>query len=440
MIELSGSVESEALAPVLAFVARLGVSGRLRITRDRLNGRVGLRDGNIVEAACGPEHGLAALELLVLAPGPVKFSFTATPALPAVSSLYLNPIDLGEHLRSLETGRRRLASAVPSLMARPRRASTWGDASDEDKFTLTRMHLRLLFACDGEHSVLEVLGNFPVLPALVALRDLVEDGLVELLPEQPSPVLSPVPQARWELLSMRLRRLRVTRRLIVWVALGVFVGLGGAAQLPDMARQFRGAFPHPESSSAQVDFASNPHVAPLNAAVEWPTQRRGPFWVDPSGYHLAPSGPGAVLVVSPPLWTRSQDVALRARFRKLRGPDDTTYGFVIRDRAGEPRDGTSDHGQFVLVAINNTNEPGVRRHDGDRWIDLSTNSEVVRAGGSESGALLEVVAVGSRISLRVDGAQIANVEDAIPSPGGIAFYASGGGAEIVVDQFTLTLP
>ena len=432
MIELSGTIESNSLAPLLNFFAGLGQTGRLRLTRSRLAGDIDFRDGSVVEAVCGAERGIAALDLLVLLPGRAEFTFVVMQPATAARSLELAPDALRQRLDSLEEMQRHIAEAVPSLTARPRLIVQAG-SSPADRFTVTRGEITLLLAVDGDRTVLDLIGTRDLLARLRALTDLVDQGFVEIVElgdaaaVQAQPVLEPATLA----LTARARRRWFPARQIGWAAIVVFVIVAGAAQLPDILRQFRGTVPPPALPAASL---------PAEPAAIWPTQPGSGFWTTPDGYHLAPSGSASELLVTPPLSTRSQDVAVRARFRKLNGADGASYGFAIRDMTDSPRVGTSSDGNYVLVALTDKHQVVARRRDGQRWLDLVAGSQISPPSQPDGQDAMSVRALGNRLEVEINGTEVATFVDPAPSSGGIAFYAGGQGAEILIDEFNLSFP
>jgi hypothetical protein len=433
MIELSGAVESSALTLLLQFIAGLGRSGRLRVIRQPLAGDIDFAGGTVVDAVCGSDHGLAALDVLCVVPGPVEFSFVAMEPAHEASTLSLAPAVLAERLDSLQEQQLRIGSALRALAARPIRV-TPAERSPDDQFTLTRREIELLLAVNGRRTVLDLIGTQHLLVRLGALANLVELGFVEVAEPRVAPAL-PLADQKFFKSPFSIVRHRPTLRHVAWGVVVLFVVMMGALQLPDIIRQVRGA-----RDTSGVVVTSPSLSTPPDPSVSWPSQPGGPFWTTPDGYHLAPSAQVDPVVVSPPVSARGQDVAVRASFLQLRGTAGSdNYGFVIRDQSPVPRDASNADGQYVVVALDASHHVSARRRDGQRWIELSVTSAAAPANarGQDN---VSLTALGNRITLDLDGTRIATVEDPTPSSGGVAFYAAGPETEILINGFTLSFP
>src|ERR687885_2476858 len=94
MAELSGSLASVDLASLVQFLAALGKTGDLLVSRDHWFGQLSLDRGRLIAAAFDNEVGQPALELIAsgLAHGSFEFS-EGPPTLPATADLPRTALD-----------------------------------------------------------------------------------------------------------------------------------------------------------------------------------------------------------------------------------------------------------------------------------------------------------------------------------------------------------
>jgi Domain of unknown function (DUF4388) len=155
-LSLRGSLASVAVLPLLRFLADLGKSGRLCLTRDGWQGEVVFDRGRVLAAAVGDEHGLAALEFLVLAF--VEGDFAFSPETP--SGAYIGEPEGFEpwaRLERLPAAYRGTAAALPGPAAVPRGAEAHGALGEtgletETEVTLDRATLAILAEVDGQRT------------------------------------------------------------------------------------------------------------------------------------------------------------------------------------------------------------------------------------------------------------------------------------------------
>ena len=205
---------------------------------------------------------------------------------------------------------------------------------------------------------------------------------------------------------------------------------------------------HPQPTPA-IPPASPAPVPTLRAVFEerfadnrggWPDDPRSTAWFADGGYRLAARQPGRFVAVGAPIAAPLGDVAATATFRKVGGPPGGGYGLIVRDRGPGPRDGVEQGGRYYVLEAGDRGEVGVWRREGDRWVDLLpwTPSEAVRPGGAANE--LTARAQGARLTLLVNGVEVAGVEDAALPEGGVGIFVGGDLNEVAVDRFVVELP
>ena len=83
-------------------------------------------------------------------------------------------------------------------------------------------------------------------------------------------------------------------------------------------------------------------------------------------------------------------------------------GVILRDEAADGRDGRQQGGRFYVLEVSDRGEVGIWRRDGNTWVDLVPwqRSDAVLA--ADRGNLVEATAVGSRLTLLVNGREAAS--------------------------------
>jgi len=135
-----------------------------------------------------------------------------------------------------------------------------------------------------------------------------------------------------------------------------------------------------------------------------------------------------------------RDAVITARFRKLGGPPGGGYGVIVRDQAPLARDGVRQDGRYYVLEVGDRGEVGIWRRDDNAWADLLpwTPSGAVQPGGSAND--LEVWATGSRLSLLVNGVQVASqVDDVLPA-GGVGVFVGGDGNDVALERLVVRAP
>ena len=112
----------------------------------------------------------------------------------------------------------------------------------------------------------------------------------------------------------------------------------------------------------------------------------------------------------------------------------------MRDAGPGPRDGVEQGGRYYALAASDRGEVGIWRREQDRWVDVVawTPSEVVRPGGEAND--LTALAFGPRLTLLVNGAEAASVEDPTLRQGGVGVLAIGDFSEVALERFTVHAP
>src|SRR5207237_1072573 len=97
------------------------------------------------------------------------------------------------------------------------------------------------------------------------------------------------------------------------------------------------------------------------------------------------------------------------------------------DQRTSPGHGLAQDGHFYVLEVGDRGEVGIWRRDDDHWVDLLpwTSSEAVRQGNDTN--TLEVWAIGQRLTLLVNGVQVASQVDAALATGGVGVFAGGDG-------------
>ncbi|MDQ6674897.1 MAG: hypothetical protein M3069_29865, partial [Chloroflexota bacterium] len=176
-------------------------------------------------------------------------------------------------------------------------------------------------------------------------------------------------------------------------------------------------------------------------ARNWPSDAQGTAWLSGGSYRLIPRQAGQFVAVGAPVAAVPPDVSVSATFRKLDGtPAGGGFGIILRDQGTSPRDGTSQSGQYYVLEVGDKAEVGIWRRDTDHWVDLVPwqHADAVHPGISTNE--MTVTAVGSRLSLSVNGTQVVTRTDATLPTGGVGMMVGGDGNQIAVDHFFVQTP
>ena len=187
MAELSGTLASIGLTPLLRLLTELHKSGRLIITDGTLSGALFFDYGRVVGAVCELEKGLESLDAIVLALGDADFEFDEHVGERQLN-LVMEPNELEQHMLRLAEERAELARLLPSSMLVPR--VTDDDADQNGELVLSRRALRLLLAIDGRRRVADLAAERGLVPTMRQLAELANLGLIQF----DAPEAEPAPQ------------------------------------------------------------------------------------------------------------------------------------------------------------------------------------------------------------------------------------------------------
>jgi hypothetical protein len=214
-------------------------------------------------------------------------------------------------------------------------------------------------------------------------------------------------------------------------------------EFQDVAEHAPSAQPHPDEGQATASLAPA-HGANSRIVLEerftthragWPDVRDGTVGFTDGAYRLFVHQPGAFVAVRAPIAVPLQDVAVTANFRKVGGPPGGGYGLILRDERQGAGDGVDQGGRYYVLEVGDLGEIGIWRRDGDHWTDLVpwTPSAAVRPGHASNELVAR--ASGPRLTLMVNGVQVAEVEDVTLAEGGIGVFAGGDLNDVFVDLF-----
>jgi hypothetical protein len=169
---------SLGLQPVLEFLASIGKSGCLHLSREGWAGRLSLEGGQLLGASFGQERGLAALDAILLVLSDGEFSFSDQPCAATSDVEFLIPIaDLPGRVPLLANGHG-LAGRIPGPATVPHLSDLSVVGADGTEMKLRVSTLRTLLAVDGQRTIQEIgqyVGTAKVLSDLAILMNL---GLV----------------------------------------------------------------------------------------------------------------------------------------------------------------------------------------------------------------------------------------------------------------------
>jgi LPXTG-site transpeptidase (sortase) family protein len=180
------------------------------------------------------------------------------------------------------------------------------------------------------------------------------------------------------------------------------------------------------------DFADN--------RMSWPDNSGSTAWRAPGGYRLAPREPNRFVAIGAPVNLPLRDVVMTARFRKVGGPPGGGYGLIVRDQDPGLRDGIRQDGRYYVLEVGDQGEVGVWRRERDQWVELLpwTPSNAVQRSDAPND--VEVWATGSRMTLLVNGVQVASqLDDALPA-GGVGVFVGGDGNDVSLERLVVRAP
>jgi hypothetical protein len=169
----------------------------------------------------------------------------------------------------------------------------------------------------------------------------------------------------------------------------------------------------------------------------WPETQPGTGW---SGYSLAARQPSQFVAIGIPLPDLLRNVVVSAHFRKVGGPPGGGFGIIVRDQSASRLDGTFQGGSYYVLEVGDLGEVGIWRRDEDHWVDLVpwTPAAGVRTGTQPNE--LVASAQGDRLSLTVNGVEVASATDATPAAGRVGIFAGGDFNEVVLEHLVVQAP
>jgi hypothetical protein len=196
MAELSGSLDSFGIAPILRLMTDLHKSGRVRISQASPEGpgwtaELLVENGQTVAAFFGAARGLgaapsralsglAALDAIVLALGNAAFFFVEGTPSPE-RNVVLSASELQARLALLEEERLTSGTALPPLGAVPRRVQLDEEHDAGQEIVIDRGKLHLLLAVDGHRTIAELIGDQELLRTFRDLTWLARNGFVQFV-------------------------------------------------------------------------------------------------------------------------------------------------------------------------------------------------------------------------------------------------------------------
>lgn len=209
-------------------------------------------------------------------------------------------------------------------------------------------------------------------------------------------------------------------------------------QATPAARPTKSTLQAPPVAAPSGTMLLNEHFT--NGDDGWPSSSLGPAMVTDGAYRIGTRLAGQFVALGAPVANPPADITVSAGFRKLAGPAGGGYGIILRDQGPGPRDGASQEGRYYVLEIGDKGEIGIWRRDSDHWVDLLSwqHSDVVKqdTGPNE----LTVEAVGSTLSMTVNGTEVATRTDSTLSGGQIGVFVGGDGNQVLVDHFLVQTP
>ncbi len=222
-------------------------------------------------------------------------------------------------------------------------------------------------------------------------------------------------------------------------------------QATAIAAPARAAAAQPDAAAAQA--TAVPTTAPASAApatlfderfasndANWPSGPQGPALFTSGMYRVMTQKAGQFVAISAPILNLPSDLVISATFHKLNGPPGGGYGIIVRDQGGALRDGTGQNGQYYVLEAGDSGNVGIWRRDGDHWVDLQPwkPSDAVKTGTATND--LTVRAIGDRLSLSVNGTEVASKTDASFTGGLAGVFVGGDGNQVALTHFAIQVP
>jgi capsular polysaccharide biosynthesis protein len=193
--------------------------------------------------------------------------------------------------------------------------------------------------------------------------------------------------------------------------------------------------PAPQAPAAGVPPARAPSFEARfdGSQTAWPNDPQGSARFENGAYRVSPIVPGQFAAIGAPFDQPLRDVVVTAAFQKTGGPPGGVYGIMVRDVGPPRREGQV--GDFYVLGIDDRGQFGVWRRDGDRWIDLVplTPSDAIRSGTQANE--LAIQAIDDRLTLTVNGTDVATVLGAQARAGTVGIYVGGDANDVLVTRF-----
>jgi hypothetical protein len=176
-----------------------------------------------------------------------------------------------------------------------------------------------------------------------------------------------------------------------------------------------------------------------NNGRNWPSNAQGPAVLASGNYQLM-SRTDQFVAIGAPIANVLQDAVVSATFHKLGGPPGGGDGIIVRDQATTPQNGTAQSGRYYVLEAGDKGEVGIWRREGDHWVDLLPwqKADAVKPGSATND--LTVRAIGNRLTLSVNGSEVATRTDNVLTSGGVGLFVGGDGNRVAVDRFTVQTP
>ena len=204
-----------------------------------------------------------------------------------------------------------------------------------------------------------------------------------------------------------------------------------SAQPTQTAAAAQAANPTSTGSGSRLEFRAG------NSRSGWLDNQSSTAWFAPDGYHLFARQAGLFVAVGLPDARCTADVQVTATFQKVGGPGGGGYGIVVRDQGPPPRDGLNQGGRYYVLEVGDLGQVGIWRREGNQWIDILpwTDSRSVRTGGTPN--TLVVRAVGSTLSLAVNGGPVVSATDPTLDNGCVGLFVGGDQNEALLTGLTV---
>jgi hypothetical protein len=180
-----------------------------------------------------------------------------------------------------------------------------------------------------------------------------------------------------------------------------------------------------------LDFAAG-----QTSSLPWPNDRNSIAWLAPDGYHLVVQQPGRFVAIGL-LSEQVRDVLVTATFRKTGGPAGGGYGIILRDPGPAPRDGLSQGGNYLILEVGDRGEVGVWRRADDRWVDVLPWTPAASVRPALGDNTLEIRALGDRLTMSVNGTEVASTVDTAPVRGRVGVFLGGDQNEALLTRLTI---